>query len=32
VLTCADDVLPTLAGEPYTPLVRYLQGGPLACF
>ncbi|MFD2449003.1 exodeoxyribonuclease V subunit gamma [Vogesella fluminis] len=26
------EVLPTLSGEPYTPLVRYLQGGPLACY
>ena len=26
------DVLPTLAGEPFTPLQRYLQGGELACF
>lgn len=26
------EVLPTLSGEPYTPLVRYLEGGPLACF
>lgn len=26
------DVLPTLSGEPFTPLQRYLEGGPLACF
>ncbi|MEQ6289543.1 exodeoxyribonuclease V subunit gamma [Vogesella sp. GCM10023246] len=25
-------LLPTLQGEPFTPLTRYLQGGPLACY
>ena len=25
-------VLPTLEGEPFTPLTRYLQGGALACY